>query len=184
MKQDPIRVTIKVPLSGTLKRPATAAPPAPPPAPAWVAAPAVRPRTAPVHIPVFDFLSSDEAIPSSFEENSNSDENAADLNLDAEHIARKPVGPLIADEIRLKQPEVHFQLVSSSSDDKMFPTLHQPQPAIVLLDFESPQETREEQHALTERKSRARPYHPKRKPEISAFKSPENYQQKTYVALK
>ena len=55
------------------------------------------------------------------------------------------------------------------------------QPAIVPLDAESPPETREEQYALNERKIRARPYHPKRKPEKSAFKSPESYQQRKII---
>ena len=105
-KQDPVRVTINVPLGGPLAGPAVAAPPAAPPAPPRVVAPAVRPRTAPVHLPVFDSSSSDEAIPNLFDEKSSSDENLADLNLDAEQIARIPVNPLIADEIRQQEPEV------------------------------------------------------------------------------
>ena len=102
VKQDPVKVTIKVPLGGPL------------------AGPAVRPRTAPVHLPVFDSSSSDEAIPNLFEENSSSDENLADLNLVADQIARIPVDPLIADEIRQQEPENRVPLVSSSSDDEMF----------------------------------------------------------------
>ena len=177
MKPDPVRVTINVPLGGPL---AAAPPAAPPPAPTRVVAPAVRPRTVPVHIPVFDSSSSDEAIPNLFEENSSSDENLADLKLDAEQIARIPVDPLITDKIRQQEPEVRVPLVSSSSDDEMFLPAQQPQPSIVPLDIESPPETREEQFALTDRKLRARPYHPKRQPEKSAFKSPD-YQQKKNV---
>ena len=153
-------------------RPAVAAHPAAPPAPPRAVAPAVRPRTAPVHLPVFDSSSSDEAIPNLFEENSSSDENLADLNLDADQIARTPVDPLIADEIRQQEPENRVPLVLSSSDDEMFLPAHQP-PSIEPFDSESPPETHEEQFALTDRKLRARPYHPKRKPEKSAFKSPE-----------
>ena len=63
VKQDPVRVTINVPLGGPLAGPAVAAPPAAPPAPPRVVAPAVRPRTAPVNLPVIDSSSSDEAIP-------------------------------------------------------------------------------------------------------------------------
>ena len=63
----------------------------------------------------------------------------------------------------------------------MFLPSQQPQPATVPLDVESPPETHEEQFALTERKIRARLYNPKRKPEKSAFKSPENYQQRKNV---
>ena len=178
MKQDPVKVTINVPLGGPLAGPAVAAPPAAPPAPPRVVAPAVRPRTAPLHLPVFDSSSSDEAIPNLFDEKSSSDENLADLHLDAEQIARIPVDPLIADEIRQQEPEVRVALVSSSSsDDEMFLPVQQPQPSIEPFDSESPPETHEEQFALTDRKLRARPYHPKRKPEKSAFKSPE-YQQK------
>ena len=176
-KQDPVIVTITVPLGGPLARPVAAAPPAPPPAPPRAAAPAVRPRTAPVHLAVFDSSSSDEAIPYLFEERSSSDKKLADLNLYAEQIARIPVNPLIADEIR-QQPEVRVPLVSSSSDDEMFLTFQQPQPATVPLDIESLPETREEQYALNEREIRARPYHPKRKPEKTGFKSPESYQQR------
>ena len=55
----------------------------------------------------------------------------------------------------------------------MFSPPQQSQPAIVPLDVESPPETHEEQFALTTTKLRARPYNPKRKPEKSAFKSPE-----------
>ena len=84
MKPDPVRVTINVPLEG----PAAAAPPAVPLAQPRVVAPAVRPRTAPVHLTVFDSSSSDIAIPNLFDKNSSSDENIADLNLDAEQIAR------------------------------------------------------------------------------------------------
>ena len=100
MKPDPVKVTINVPLGRPLARPAVAAHAAAPPAPPRVVAPAVRLRTAPVHLPVFDSSSSDEAVPNLFEENSSSDENLADLNLDADQIARIPVDPLIADEIR------------------------------------------------------------------------------------
>ena len=180
VKQDPVRVTINVPLGGPLAGPAVAAPPAAPPAPPRVVAPAVRPRTAPVHLPVFDSSCSDEAIPNLFDENSSSDENSADLNLDAEQIARIPVNPLIADEIRHQEPEVRVPLVSSSSDDEMFLPAQQPRPSIEPFDSDSPPETREEQFALTDRKLRARPYHPKRQPEKSAFKSPK-YQQKKNV---
>ena len=129
---------------------------------------------------MFDSSSSDEAIPNLFEENSSSDENLADLNLDGEQIARIPVDPLIADEIRQQEPEVRVLLVSSSSDDEMFLPAQQPQTSILPLDIESPPESREKQFALTDRKLRARPYYPKRKPEKSAFKSPE-YQQKKNV---
>ena len=83
VKPDPVRVTINVPLGGQATGPAAAAPPAVPLAPPRVAAPAVRPRTAPVHLPVFDSSSSDEAIPNLFDENSSSEEHLADLNLDA-----------------------------------------------------------------------------------------------------
>ena len=62
----------------------------------------------------------------------------------------------------------------------MFSPSKQSQPSIVPLDVGSPPETREEQFALTDRKLRARPYHPKRQPEKSAFKSPD-YQQKKNV---
>ena len=176
-KQDTVRVTINVPLGGPLAGPAVAAPPAAPPR---VVAPAVRPRTAPVHLPVFDSSSSDEAIPNLLDENSSSDENLADLNLDAEQIARIPVNPLIADEIRQQEPEVRVPLVSSSSDDEMFLPSQQPQPSIVPFDIESPPETHEEQFALTDRKIRARPYNPKRKPEKSSFK-PLDYQRRKNV---
>ena len=176
VKQDPVKVTKNVPLGKPLAGTALAALPAAPPAPPRVVAPAVRPRTAPVHFPVFDSSSSDEAIPNLFEENSSSDENLADQNLDADQIARIPVDPLIADEIRQQEPENRVPLVSSSSDDEMFLPAHQP-PSIEPFDSESPLETHEEQFALTDRKISARPYHTKRKPEISAFKSPE-YQQK------
>ena len=178
--KDPVRVSINVPLGGLLAGPAVAAPPAAPPAPPRVVAPAVRPRTAPVNLPVIDSSSSDEAIPNLFNENSSSDENLADLNLDAEQIARIPVNPLIADEIRHQEPEVRVPLVSSSSDDEMFLQTQQPRPSIEPFDSDSPPETREEQFALTDRKLRARPYHPKRQPEKSAFKSPK-YQQKKNV---
>ena len=181
VKQDPVKMTINVPLGGPLAGPAVAAPPAAPQAPPRVVAPAVRPRTAPVHLPVFDSSSSDEAIPNLFDENISSDKNLVDLHLDAEQIAGIPVDPLIADEIRQQEPEIRVPLVSSSSsDDEMFPTAEQPQPSIEPFDSESPPETHEEQFALTDRKLRARPYHPKRKPEKSAFKSPE-YQQKKKV---
>ena len=113
-------------------------------------------------------------------ENSSSDENLAYLNLDAEQIARIPFNPLIADEIRHQEPEVRVPLVSSSSDDEMFLPAQQPRPSIEPFDSDSPPETREEQFSLTDRKLRARPYHPKRQPEKSAFKSPE-YQQKKNV---
>ena len=118
VKQDPVRVTMNVTLGGPLAGPAAAAHPAPPSSPPRVAAPALRPQTAPVHLPVFDSSSSDEAIPNLFEENSISDENLADLNLDAEQIARIAVDPLIADEIRQQQqqPEVRVPLVSSSDE--------------------------------------------------------------------
>ena len=62
----------------------------------------------------------------------------------------------------------------------MFLPAQRPQPSIVPFDIESPPETHEEQFALNDRKIRARPYNPKRKPEKSAFKSPE-YQQKKNV---
>ena len=114
VKPDPVRVTINVLLGGPA---AGLVAPAPSPAPPRVAAPAVRPRTAPVHLPVFDSSSSDEAIANLFKENSSSDKNLAYLNLDAEQIARIPVDPLIADDIRQQQPEVHVPLISSSSDD-------------------------------------------------------------------
>ena len=165
VKPDPVRVTINVPLGGPAVGPAAVAPPAPP-----LAAPAVRPRKAPVHLPMFDSSSSDESTPNLFEKNSSSDENLADLKLDAEQIARIPVDPLIADEIRQQQPEVRVPLVSSSSDDEMFSPSQQLQPAIVPLDVWSPPETREEQYALNERKIRAQPFHPKRKPEKKKFK--------------
>ena len=67
VKPDPVRVTINVFLGRKAARTAAAAPPTPLPAPPSVAAPAVRPRTAPVHLPVFDSSSSDEAIPNLFE---------------------------------------------------------------------------------------------------------------------
>ena len=169
VKPDPARVTINVPLGRPLAETVATAPPATPPAPPRVAAPAVRPRTAPVHLPVFDSSSSDEASPNLFEEDSSSDENLADLSLDAGQITRIPVGPLIVDEIGHQQPEVRVPLVSSPSDAEMFPPLQQPQPAIVPIDFESSPETREEQFALTERKLGARPYQAKRKPEKSAI---------------
>ena len=184
VKPDPVKVIINVPLDGPLAGPVEAAPPAAPLAPPRVIAPAVRPRTAPVHLPVFDSSSSDEAIPNLFEENSSSDENLADLNLDAEQIARILVDPLIADEIRQQEPENPVPLVSSQSDDEMFSPLQQPQPAIVPLDVESPPETREEQFALTDRKIRARPYNPKRKPEKSAFKSLDYQQRKNVRGFK
>ena len=175
-------MTINVPLGGPLAGPVAAAPPAPSLALSRVAAPAVRPRTAPVHLPVFDSSSSDEATPHLFEENSSSDENLADLNLDAEQVARIPVDPLIADKIRQQQLEVGVPLVSSSSsDDEVFPPLQQPQPEIVPFDIESPPETCEVQFVLFERKLRARPYHPKRKPGKGAFKSSENYQQQKNI---
>ena len=177
-KQDPVRVTINVPLGGPLAGPVAAAPPAAPLATPRVVAPAVRPRTAPVHLPVFDSSSSDEAIPNLFDENSSSDENLTDVNLDAEQIARIPVDPLIVNEIRQQEPEVRVPLVSS--DDEMFPPAQHSQPSIVPLDVESPPEIPEEQFALIDRKFRARPYHPKRKPEKSAFKSPV-YQQRKNV---
>ena len=62
----------------------------------------------------------------------------------------------------------------------MFLPAQQPQPSIVPFDIESPQETHEEQFALTDRKKRARPYNPKRKPEKSAFK-PLDYQRRKNV---
>ena len=67
VKQDPVKVNINVPLGIPLAGPAAAAPPAVPLAPPRVAAPAIRPRTAPVHLPLFDSSSSDEAIPNLFE---------------------------------------------------------------------------------------------------------------------
>ena len=91
---------------------------------------------------MFDSSSSDEAIPNLFDENSRLDENLADLNLDAEQIARIPVDPLIADEIRQQEPEVRVLLVSSSSDDEMFLPSQQTQSSIVPLDIESPTHTR------------------------------------------
>ena len=123
VKQEPVRVTINVPIGGPLARPAAEGPLETPPAPPMVAAPAARPRKTPVHLPLFDSSSSDEAIPNLFEENSKSDKNPADLNLDAEQISRTTVDPLIADEIRQQQPEVRVPLASSSSDDEMFPPL-------------------------------------------------------------
>ena len=60
VKPDPVRVTINIPLGGPAAGPAAAAPL---PAQPRVVAPAVRPRTAPVHLPVFDSSSSDKAIP-------------------------------------------------------------------------------------------------------------------------
>ena len=155
VKQDPVRVTIIVTLGGPLAGPPAAAAPAVPLAPPRVAAPAVRPRTAPVHLPVFDSSSSDEAIPNLFEENSSSDENLAVLNLDAKQIARIPVDPLIADEIRQREPEIRVPLVSSSSDDELFLPAQQSQTSIVPFEIESPPETHEEQFALTDRKIRA-----------------------------
>ena len=181
VKQDPVRVTINVPLGIPLAGPATAAPLAVPLAPLRVAAPAVRPRTAPVHLPLFDSSSSDEAIPNLFEENSSSDGNLSDLNLYAEQIARIPVDPFIADEIRQQEPEIRVPLVSSSSDDEMFLPAQQSQPSIVPFDIESLPETPEEQFALSDRKIRARPFNPKQKPEESAFKSPESYQRRKNV---
>ena len=182
-KQDPVRVTINVPLGGPLAGSAVALPPAAPPAPPRVVAPAVRPRTAPVHLPVFDSSSSDEAIPHLIDENSSSDENLADLNLDAEQIARIPLNPLIADKIRQQEPEVSQELVSSSSDDEMFLPAQQPQPSKVPFDIESPPKTHEEQYALTDREIRARPYNPKRKPEKRAFKSTDYNSGKMYADL-
>ena len=169
LKPDPVRMSINVPQGGTAAGPAAAAPPAVPLAPPRAVAPAVSPRTAPVHLPGFDSSSSDEAIPNLFDENSSPDENPADLDLDAEQTARIPVDPLITDEIRQQEPEVRVHLVSSSSDDEMFPPAQHSQPSIVPLDIELPRETHEEQFALTDRKIRARPYNPKRKPEKSAF---------------
>ena len=66
----------------------------------------------------------------------------------------------------------------------MFLPAQQPQPSIVPLDIESLPELHEEQFALTDRKLRARPYHPKRKPEKSAFKSPEYQQKKNVLGFK
>ena len=152
VKPNPVRVTINVPLGGPAAGPAAAAPPAVPLAPPRVVAPAVRPRTAPVHLPVFDSSSSDEAIPNLFDENSSSDENLADLNIDAEQIARIPVDPLIADEIRQQESEVRVPLVSSSSDDEKFPPAQHSQPSIAPFDIESHPETHEAQFALTDRK--------------------------------
>ena len=57
VKPDPVRMSINVPLGGLggpLAGPVAAAPPVPPPAPPIVAVLAVRPRTTPVHLPVFD----------------------------------------------------------------------------------------------------------------------------------
>ena len=183
-KQEPVKVTINVPLGGPLAGTAAAAPPTAPLAPPRVVAPAVRPRTAPVHLPVFDSSSSDEVLPNLFDENRSSDENLADLNLDAEQIARIPVDPLIADEIRRQEPENRVPLVSSSSDNEMFLPAQQPQPSIVPFDIESPPETHEEQFALTDRKIRARPYNPKRNPEKSAFKSLDYQQRKNVRGFK
>ena len=60
VKQDPVKVTMNVLLGGPLAVPAAAAAPtAAPLAPSRVVAPAVRPRTALVHLPVFDSSSSD-----------------------------------------------------------------------------------------------------------------------------
>ena len=152
--------------------------------PPRVVAPAVRPRTAPVHLPVFDSSSSDEAIPNLFKENSSSHENRANLNLDAEQIARIPVDPLIADEIRQQQLEVRVPLVSSSSDDEMFSPSQKSQPSIVPLDVESPPETPKEQFALTDRKLGARPYHPKRQPEKVLSNHQNTNRRKMYTILK
>ena len=63
----------------------------------------------------------------------------------------------------------------------MFLPAQQSQPSIVPFDIESLPETHEEQFALTDRKIRARPFNPKRKPEESAFKSPESYQRRKNV---
>ena len=155
---DPVRLAINVSLGGPLGKPEAAAPTAPL-TPTRVAAQAVRAQTAPVHLPVFDSPSSDEAIPNLFEEKSSSDENSANLNLDAEQIAIIPVDLLVADEIRQQQqPEDRVPLVtSSSSDDQMFSTIQQPQPTIVPFDIKTSREKREKQFALTERKLRARP---------------------------
>ena len=133
---------------------------------------------------MFDSSSSDEAIPNLFEENSSSDENLADLNLDDEQIAGIPVDPLTADEIRQPEPENRVPLESSSSDDEMFLPSQQSQPSIVPLDVESPTETPEEQFALNDWKLRDRPYHPKRQPEKSAFKSPDYQQRKNVRGFK
>ena len=132
-----------------------AATPAAPLDPPRVVAPAVRRRSAPVHLQVFDSSSSDKAFPNLFDKNSKSDGNLADLNLHSEQIARTPIDPLIADEIRHQEPEICVPLVSSSSDDEICSPSQQPQPAIAPLDVESPPETHEEQFALTERKLRA-----------------------------
>ena len=115
----------------------------------------VKPRSAPIHLLMFDSSSSDEAFPNLFDKNSSSDENLADLNLDAEQIARTPIDPLIADKIRQQEPEICVPLVSSSSDDEICSPSQQPQPAIAPLDVESPPETHEEQFALTEKKMRS-----------------------------
>ena len=74
-------------------------------------------------------------------------------------------------------------LVSSSSDDEMFLPAQQPQPSIVPFDIESPPVTYE-QFALTDRKIRARPYNPKRKPEKSAFKSTDYQERKNVRGFK
>ena len=66
----------------------------------------------------------------------------------------------------------------------MFLPAQQPQPPIVPFDIESPPETHEEQFALTDRKIRAIPYNPKRKPEKSAFKSTDYQQRKNVRGFK
>ena len=63
----------------------------------------------------------------------------------------------------------------------MFPPLEQTFSAIVPLDIESPPEAGGEQFALTERKIRAQPHHPRRKPEKGAFKSAEKYHQQKNI---
>ena len=56
VKPDPVKVTINVPLGGPLAGPVEAAPPAAPLPPPRVIAPAVRPRTAPVHLTTNPYL--------------------------------------------------------------------------------------------------------------------------------
>ena len=99
------------------------------------------------------------------------------MNLDAEQIVSIPVDPLIADKTREQQPEVRVPLVSTSSDDGLFPPLQQPQLTKAPFDFESPPETYEQQYAWNERKIRARSFQPKRKSQKISIKSQERNQQ-------
>ena len=104
-------------------------------------------------------------------------ENLAYLNLELKQLASIPVDPLIADENRQQQPEVLVALVLSSSSDE------KPQPAVVRFDIESPSELYEQQYAMNERERRARPFHPKLKPQKSSFKSPGSNPQHTSTWL-